>query len=134
MIPEHGWKCLWGVFMNIKKKQWPIGLLLCLIVSLKHTNLFFCYPFPYHGSLSGSCCMSTYYLSYFSTSPSLFPSSANFLWTSFVFLWTSCVNFFHKCVIDISLKSQWKFIEWKKVQKNKCSLLFSSVNKNDDTF
>ena len=26
--------------MNRKKKQWSVGLLLCLIVSLEHSNLF----------------------------------------------------------------------------------------------
>ena len=46
-----------------------------------------------------------------------------------LFLWTSCVNFFHKCFIDISLKSQWKLIEWKKNRKINVVYFFLSVNK-----
>ena len=114
------WKCLWSVFMNRKKKQWSASWLVVdvLIDSLEHTIYFFivrlflamitCQEVVAWQHL---ICHTSLPLHHFTlqvqTSCELHLS----------LLWTSCVNFFHKCVIDISLKGQWKFIERKNTEK-----------------
>ena len=136
MIPEHGWKCLWSVLINRKKKPWSVSLLLCLIVSFEHTNLFhYCLPlFPYHDNLSGSYCIAPSYLSYFSTSPSLSSSRINFPVCFICLFYELLVLTSFISMSLIFIEKSVKLIEWKKHRKISGLLFFSISEQNDDTF